>query len=293
MEFTKNNSANFHVCELVVDSDKAKITADTIELRIFEIIEGGTYKIYDWNDSTFKSTATTTQEDSCTHKTVDNGTYNTGIFENNMAIDKDAFTSGVTYVFEFYNNSESELVSQTRTVWGTYGPMALEDTSGVIQAQTDKMNFTGNDIDATLDGEKVTVEAIDTDVVDAASLKADAVVEIQAGLGTTANQTAIINAIAALNNLASSAELDAAQTSIEALINALNNLTAAEVVTSLKASTGWTEGGTATFTTLMKALYAMAKGKFSKSGDDYTFYDDDDTTELFTLSIATSGRTSS
>jgi len=182
MEFTKNNSANFHVCELVVDSDKAKITADTIELRIFEIIEGGTYKIYDWNDSTFKSTATTTQEDSCTHKTVDNGTYNTGIFENDMAIDKDAFTSGVTYVFEFYNNSESELVSQTRTVWGTYGPMALEDTSGVIQAQTDKMNFTGNDIDATLDGEKVTVEAIDDDAISAGSLSSAAVSKITDGI---------------------------------------------------------------------------------------------------------------
>jgi len=66
---------------------------------------------------------------------------------------------------------------------------------------------------------------------------------------------------------------------------------AAAVVTALFAKTGITAGGTASFEDLVKAFYALARGKVSKSGDAYTFYDDDDTTALFTLTIAAASRT--
>jgi len=69
--------------------------------------------------------------------------------------------------------------------------------------------------------------------------------------------------------------------------------TAAEVVTALLAKTGWTEGGTTTIETLLKSLLALTQGKITKDGDDYTFFDDDGLTELFTLTIAAGSRTPS
>lgn len=49
--------------------------------------------------------------------------------------------------------------------------------------------------------------------------------------------------------------------------------------------------GAGTFADIAIAIYAMARGKISKSGAAFTFYDDDDTTALFTLTIAASART--
>jgi hypothetical protein len=63
------------------------------------------------------------------------------------------------------------------------------------------------------------------------------------------------------------------------------------VITALKASTSWTAGGTASFETIIKAIYALARGKVTKSGDAYTWYDDNDSTTLFTLTIASGSRT--
>lgn len=48
-----------------------------------------------------------------------------------------------------------------------------------------------------------------------------------------------------------------------------------------------------TVETVLKALFSMARGKIEKSGDSYTFYDDDGSTVLFTLDIAASERTTS
>jgi len=66
-----------------------------------------------------------------------------------------------------------------------------------------------------------------------------------------------------------------------------------ETVTALFAKTGITAEGTVSYEDVIKALYAMARGKISKSGDAYTFYDDDDTTELFTVTISENSRTTS
>jgi len=65
---------------------------------------------------------------------------------------------------------------------------------------------------------------------------------------------------------------------------------AAAVVTALMAKTGITAGGTASYEDILKAIYAMARGKIVKTGDSYAFRDDDDTTTLFTLTIAAGER---
>jgi len=54
-----------------------------------------------------------------------------------------------------------------------------------IKAKTDQLNFTGTDVKATLDGEKVQVSGIDADVVNASALATDAVTEIAGGVDTT------------------------------------------------------------------------------------------------------------
>jgi len=54
-----------------------------------------------------------------------------------------------------------------------------------------------------------------------------------------------------------------------------------------------TAGGVATFEDIVKTLYSMAKGKIVKSGNTFTYYDDDGTTPLYTVTIAVSQRTSS
>jgi len=66
---------------------------------------------------------------------------------------------------------------------------------------------------------------------------------------------------------------------------------AAGVVTALKASTGWTVGGTATFATIQKINYAMLRGKFTLVGTTFTLYDDDNTTSLGTWTVGNTGRT--
>jgi hypothetical protein len=64
----------------------------------------------------------------------------------------------------------------------------------------------------------------------------------------------------------------------------------AAVVTALRAITP-TAGGSATFDDILLAVYALARGKIAKSGSDYLFYDDDDSTVLYTLTIASAART--
>ena len=70
---------------------------------------------------------------------------------------------------------------------------------------------------------------------------------------------------------------------------------AAAVVTALMAKTGITAGGAATFEDILKAVYAMARGKktISVSGSTVTLrlYDDDDATLLWTLTITSTGAT--
>jgi len=72
---------------------------------------------------------------------------------------------------------------------------------------------------------------------------------------------------------------------------AISTATVNTIRDAVFAKTGLTAGGSATFEAIVKAIYAMARGKISVSGNDITVYDDDDSTALFTLTISATGRT--
>jgi hypothetical protein len=74
---------------------------------------------------------------------------------------------------------------------------------------------------------------------------------------------------------------------------ALTTQEKADAATAIFAKTGLTAGGAVTFGTIVKCLYALARGKVAKSGDAYIFYDDDGTTPLFTLTVGAEVRTPS
>ena len=66
-----------------------------------------------------------------------------------------------------------------------------------------------------------------------------------------------------------------------------------EIRDAIFAKASITAVGTVTFAQILARLYAAARGKIAKAGDAYTFYDDDGTTALFTLTIAAASRTPS
>ena len=95
------DSANFRVIEFFTDpTSNALETSGTKKLRIFEIVYGGTWKVYDFNDNTFKTSTPTTEFGSLTHKTA--GGVNTGIWESG-AITYTVFTADSDYIFQFEN----------------------------------------------------------------------------------------------------------------------------------------------------------------------------------------------
>jgi len=59
---------------------------------------------------------------------------------------------------------------------------------------------------------------------------------------------------------------------------------ASDIVTDIFAHTP-TIGGVVTFEDVIKAVYGMARGKITRDSNAFTFYDDDNTTELYTLTI--------
>lgn len=107
---------------------------------------------------------------------------------------------------------------------------AVQTDATAIKAKTDGLNFTGDDVKATLDGEEA--------VTDAAS-----------------------------------------RTASKADVSGVSTHAAADVVTALFANAS------------MKEMLAFARGKVVIAGSDITFYDTDDTTPLYTLTLAVGGRT--
>ncbi len=98
------DGSDFRVAEFFTDpSTNALETTGTKYLRIFEIAWGGTWKIYDWSDDTFKTSAPTTETETLTHKTA--GGVNTGVFESG-AIDYTVFAADTDYVFQFENTDD-------------------------------------------------------------------------------------------------------------------------------------------------------------------------------------------
>jgi hypothetical protein len=70
----------------------------------------------------------------------------------------------------------------------------------------------------------------------------------------------------------------------------LNIPTAAENAAAIGTRTP-TAGGVNTYDDILTAIFSMASGKITRSGNVYTYYDDDDVTVLFTLTLASGSRT--
>jgi len=66
-----------------------------------------------------------------------------------------------------------------------------------------------------------------------------------------------------------------------------------DMVTAVFAKTGITVGGAATFASIVRALYAYARGKVVKTSNAYAYKDDDDDTTVFTNTAGTNERTPS
>lgn len=64
----------------LVDSAGSEVSTGTSNLRIYRLDSTGVLSSYDFNDNTFKTTALTTETQTMTHRTGNNGTHNTGVW---------------------------------------------------------------------------------------------------------------------------------------------------------------------------------------------------------------------
>ena len=122
------------------------------------------------------------------------------------------------------------------------------------------------------------------DIADALAIVTE-IDENEAKLDTVIAKTNLIPGSPAAVGSAMTLAADAVDTA------ALKTDAVTEIVTAIFAKTGLTAGGAATYDTISKAIYGAVRGKIAKSGDAYTFYDDDDTTPLFVLTLASAERT--
>jgi hypothetical protein len=91
---------------LLQDSNGAKVTSGSASLRLYELQNDGSLKSFDFNDNTFKTTALTTATLALTHRTADNGSYNTGVWSSALTT-LTGFTAGNIYLAEVAHASAS------------------------------------------------------------------------------------------------------------------------------------------------------------------------------------------
>jgi hypothetical protein len=97
---------------LLLDSAGAFVTAGTTNLKLYELQSDGTVKSYDFNDNTFKTTALTTENQTMTHQTGNNGATSTGVWSFALTT-VSGFTVGSIY-FASVNNSGASPPNQSR-----------------------------------------------------------------------------------------------------------------------------------------------------------------------------------
>lgn len=148
-------------------------------------------------------------------------------------------------------------VSVAATVDGVAGKGIVDgfvvDTARAseIKAKTDGLNFTGSDVNATLDGETV--------------------------------------AVGDKTGFALTAAYDSSKTAAQA--GDAMTLTAAYNAAKTAAQAGDEMALTTSLTSMLSTCQAFAKGKVTISGSAWTFYAADGVTPLFTLTVSTTGRT--
>lgn len=90
----------------------AKETAGPVTLALYELQNDGSFKSYDFNDNTFKTTALTTATASMTHQKGNNNTVNTGVWTYALST-LTGFTVGAVYLAQV-NDASASPTDQTR-----------------------------------------------------------------------------------------------------------------------------------------------------------------------------------
>src|ERR1043166_5292372 len=128
------------------DSSGAKVTTGTATYRVFEVQDDGTLKSFDFNDHTFKTTALTTATKAVTHRTGDNGTYNTGVWSVVLSTtDLAGFNAGRFYVEQCSNTGASPPDQERRFHYGS-ADVDVFGTAGLARVgvlQVDVINILG------------------------------------------------------------------------------------------------------------------------------------------------------
>lgn len=164
------------------DSVGAILATGTTTLRLYELQTDGSLKSYDFTGDTFKTTALTAPTLALTHRTGNNTTYSTGIWSVALTT-LTGFTAGSIYFAEI-NNAGASPPDQVREF--QYGSGVLADVQQWLGATPLALSDQKVQAAASVD----LGAAAPANWIDAASVQADAVTKIQAGLATPTNITA-------------------------------------------------------------------------------------------------------
>lgn len=232
--------------ELLLDADGAIITSGAATLRIAERQSDGTLRTFDFNDNTFKTTTVTTETAAPTHRQLNNGATDTGVWTFVQST-VGGFTAGRVYLtFVEHDDLPSPIVRKFQ--WGI--------ASGSLDLYSDQVSL----IDGAITAAKIATDAIDADAV-----KADAVTKIQSGLATAANQGA------APGGMADWRPVKKGSTSQSVLVQFIDDVTG-EPETGVNASTpglsisAWQEGSSNLFAPIQYVDLASKGSAWTEGG---------------------------
>jgi hypothetical protein len=121
------------------DSGGAKLSSGATALRVFEVQGDGTLNTFDWSSFTFKAGAVTTDNRAMTHRTGNNGTYNTGIWTATLLSTEgtntglNGFTIGNIYLAQASNSGAVPLDQEREFQYGgAEGDLALGQIAGSV-----------------------------------------------------------------------------------------------------------------------------------------------------------------
>jgi hypothetical protein len=205
---------------------------------------------------------------------------------------------------KFYTSDTLTNLTVQGVIWSEAGTPALHTISGApvrvgpfwfLDLTQAEMNVADDYLNVMIVADEISSQAIGVKLVDEltetkfAGLETDIAACLQSSAYTAPDNTSIAAIKAKTDNLpadpASNTQVNTRLASADytapsnaevlAAIAALNNISVSDITGS----------------TAFKQLLAAAKGRFTKSGNTYTFYDTDGTTSLFTLTISDTGRT--
>jgi hypothetical protein len=117
------------------DTSNAKITSGTASLYVYEIQSDGSFKSYDFNSNTFKTTALTTETVSMTHRQGNNSTTNTGVWTYALTT-VTGFTRGNVYIAVVSHSSAVPPQQEREFQYGEAQGDQTINAAGQVQVQS-------------------------------------------------------------------------------------------------------------------------------------------------------------